>query len=274
MLEQKRLMETQQEILKFLTTDIVKTVSDACKSSIEAAGIAAGSVTQDFLQSTLTAQLAPIKAALATASTPSTVQKEPTPEPAPLGVSSLQTFKHPDGSFKSVPVDFKLPGRGNPVKISYALWLKGNPARGIRPYRDLTHDDFGVFKQSPTGRKLEHTNRNRRFSEWKKVFDFLLSKLSTEDQVQLDDPTDDLVDSTWESIEHHLYDNVAYAEETSAGDLYRKKVGSQCVSTAYGYITRKHGSATAPGEGFVHRRKRGKKAQQQNDIDDDMDEDA
>eukprot|EP00036_Acanthoecidae_sp_10tr_P006538 CAMPEP_0182937040 /NCGR_PEP_ID=MMETSP0105_2-20130417/41287_1 /TAXON_ID=81532 ORGANISM="Acanthoeca-like sp., Strain 10tr" /NCGR_SAMPLE_ID=MMETSP0105_2 /ASSEMBLY_ACC=CAM_ASM_000205 /LENGTH=130 /DNA_ID=CAMNT_0025076203 /DNA_START=88 /DNA_END=477 /DNA_ORIENTATION=+ len=129
------------------------TTMPACRDQIEKAGIAAGNVTPGSLQEMLKVvvgdKLEAIEAKIDAA--PMTV--EPTvhdeTEQALVSVSGLRTWKHTDGSYKSVPPGFKLPGRGNPVAVCWPLWLKGNVALGIRPYRDLTSSDFGIFKMTP-----------------------------------------------------------------------------------------------------------------------------
>ena len=227
------------------------------------------------MESFLTEKLAPITAKLDSGALAVQAPAQQMLTPPSSSVSSLRTWKHPDGSFKSVPVEFVLPGEGNPVKLCYPLWLKGNPALGIRPHRDLTTADFGIFKQTPKGRRLVGTNQSRRHSERKSVFNFLISHLSGPEQHELDEnPTDELIEKTWDKVKHLLYDNVAYAENTTAGEKYRKKVGSQCVSTANDYIKRKRGNSDAPGEHLVKRRaKRATKAAQLDEIvDSDMDE--
>lgn len=82
-----------------------------------------------------------------------------------------KVWKHPDGGFKNVPPGFILPGRGNSVGQCFRLWMLGDPANGIRPFRALSTKDFGTFEASSTGRKLNRTAMTRRYCEWKKLFE-------------------------------------------------------------------------------------------------------
>jgi len=130
-----------------------------------------------------------------------------------------------------------------------------------------------VLQQHATGRKLSPQNDSRRFSEWRKLFEFLVSKAPDAQRAVLEGPsapTVDQVRDAWAAVSPVLRDNVKFAEATQAStngtatkeqDKYLKQVGSQGVYTAYGYAFRKrqHGGGDAPAEGFVYRRIRAKK---------------
>ena len=81
---------------------------------------------------------------------------------------------------------------------------------------------------------MARTAQTRRFCEWNKLFTFLLEKLPDELKPLVSShPTPAQVDEMWESIKHHLYDNVKGADASQEGNKHRKKVESQSVYTAY-----------------------------------------
>lgn len=88
---------------------------------------------------------------------------------------------------------------------------------------------------------LARSAQTRRYCEWNKLFTFLLEQLPADLQhLVASHPTSAQVDLMWESVKHHLYDNVKGAESTQEGAKHRKKIDAQSVYTAYECVVPLH----------------------------------
>eukprot|EP00036_Acanthoecidae_sp_10tr_P017427 CAMPEP_0206312312 /NCGR_PEP_ID=MMETSP0106_2-20121207/13923_1 /ASSEMBLY_ACC=CAM_ASM_000206 /TAXON_ID=81532 /ORGANISM="Acanthoeca-like sp., Strain 10tr" /LENGTH=845 /DNA_ID=CAMNT_0053743605 /DNA_START=176 /DNA_END=2713 /DNA_ORIENTATION=+ len=234
--------------------DLVPQLTAAMAKQIEEAGVQSGNITQAWFQDQVKLLIEELGARESAAAP---IAPAPAPEPAE---TIIRMFDHPDGTMRRVPPDFLLPGKGTSVALCWRLWFLGNPRKGICPFRDIApKSDLGSFTLDTAGQRVyKVTAQQRTYSTWTRLMGFLVNKLDAEHVAALQTPSASTVKETWEMVAPFLYDHVKFSDDSSEGDKYRKKIGSQTVHTAYEYVfkKRKHGSEAPPGDRLIHRRKK------------------